>query len=83
MAHIQRVPPMLGEVADADIVAEDSFSFLNRKGPSKKFEKSGFTCSVGAYKDGALAALGFEVQPPINGQISGSVGIGIGMVHLF
>jgi len=83
MVHIQRVPPMLGEVADANIVTEESLSFLNGKGPSKKFEKGGFTCSVGAYKDGALAALGFEVQPPINGQISGSVGIGVGMVHLF
>ena len=83
MVHVQSVPPMLGKVADANIVTEDSFSFLNGKGPSKKFEKSGFTCSVGAYKDGALAALGLEVQPPINGQISGPVGVGVGMVHLF
>ena len=62
MAHIQRVPPMLGEVADADIVAEDSFSFLNRKGPSKKFEKSGFTCSVFTYDSESFTVLNFKIN---------------------
>ena len=83
MAHIERIAAVLGKVTDPDVVAEESLSRLDGKGAPQKFEKGGFPRTVRADENGPLAALGLEVEIPIDGKIAGAVGIGVGVGDLF
>ena len=83
MLHVERIPSMLGEVSDPDIVAEESFAALNGEGSTQKFEKRGFARSVGSDENRALASFGFEVEPPIHSEVAGTIDVFIGVADVF
>lgn len=82
MLHIESVPPVLGEVADAYVMSCGSFSILDGEGSPEKFEESRFACAVGTDEDGALAPFGFKVEVAVDDKITLASDIAVGVVDI-
>ena len=61
---------MLGEVANSNIVTQDSLALLNGQDASEELEQCGFAGAVRADEDRALTTLSLKVQASIDGEIS-------------
>ena len=82
MLHIESVPSVLGEVANAYVMSCGSFSLLDGKGSPEKFEESRFACAVGTDEDGALAPFGFKVEAAVDNKITLAFDIAVGVVDI-
>ena len=81
--HIKSVTAVLGKVADAHVMSGGAFSALDGNGPAEEFEKSGFSCTVGTDKNGALTAFGFKVEPSVDDEITLAFDIAVGVIDIF